>query len=74
MRPRAAFSNQSRPPATIYEMTIAGFILLALGIIAYLAAFARGPGPTMGDDTIQASLFTIATFLMIIGFILLVVI
>lgn len=55
-------------------MTIAGFVLLFLGIIAYLAAFARGPGPTMGDDTIQASLFTIATFMMILGFIFLVVI
>ena len=69
-----SLSNQSRAAATIYEMTIAGFILLGLGIISYLAAFARGPGPTMGDDTIQASLFTIATFLMIAGFILLVVI
>ena len=55
-------------------MTIAGFILLGLGIISYLAAFARGPGPTMGDDTIQASLFTIATFLLFLGFIFLVVI
>lgn len=55
-------------------MTIAGFILLFAGIIAYLAAFGRGPGPTMGDDTLQASLFTIATILMIAGFVLLVVI
>jgi hypothetical protein len=54
--------------------TIAGFILLIVGIIAYLAAFGRGPGPTMGDDTIQATLFTLATFLMVAGFILLVVI
>ncbi len=56
------------------SMTTAGFVLLFLGIIAYLAAFGRGAGPTMGDDTIQASLFTIATILMITGFVFLVVI
>ena len=55
-------------------MTIAGFVLMAIGLIAYLAAFGRGAGPTMGDDTLQASLFTIATILLIAGFVLLVVI
>jgi hypothetical protein len=55
-------------------MTIAGFAMLIIGIICYLAAFARGPGPTMGDDTLQASLFTLATILLFGGFILLVVI
>ena len=74
MRRKGHSSNEPAATATIYGMTIAGFILLGLGIIAYLAAFGRGPGPTMGDDTIQASLFTLATFLMILGFVLLVVI
>jgi hypothetical protein len=55
-------------------MTIAGWVLMAIGLLAYLAAFARGAGPTMGDDTVQASLFTIATILLITGFVLLVVI
>ena len=55
-------------------MTIAGWALMVTGLIAYLAAFARGAGPTMGDDTLQASLFTLATILMITGFVLLVVI
>ncbi len=55
-------------------MTTLGFILLGLGILSYLGAFARGPGPTMGDDTLQASLFTIATILLFGGFILLVVV
>ncbi|MGE0058205.1 MAG: hypothetical protein AB7T32_09490 [Dehalococcoidia bacterium] len=55
-------------------MTTLGFILLGLGIISYLGAFARGPGPTLGDDTLQATLFTLATFLLFAGFILLVVV
>lgn len=55
-------------------MTIIGWLMMAVGLVAYLAAFARGPGPTMGDDTLQASLFTIATILMIAGFVLVVVI
>jgi hypothetical protein len=55
-------------------MTITGWVLMAVGLVAYLAAFARGPGPTMGDDTLQASLFTLATILMIAGFVLVVVI
>ena len=55
-------------------MTIAGWVLMAIGLLAYLAAFARGAGPTMADDTFQASLFTAATILMITGFVLLVVI
>ena len=55
-------------------MAIIGFILFGSGIFSYLAAFGRGAGPTMGDDTLQASLFTIATLLMILGFVFLVVI
>jgi hypothetical protein len=55
-------------------MTIIGWVLMAVGLLAYLAAFAQGPGPTMGDNTLQASLFTIATLLMIAGFVLVAVI
>jgi hypothetical protein len=55
-------------------VTIAGWTLIAVGLIAYLAAFAKGAGPTMGDDPLQASLFTIATLLMIGGFVLVAVI
>ena len=55
-------------------MTIAGWVLIAVGLIAYLAAFAKGAGPTMGDDPLQASLFTLATLLMIAGFVLVAVI
>ena len=53
-------------------MTIVGWIMLAAGLVSYLLAFARGPGPTMGDDTVQASLFTVATILLIGGFLVLV--
>jgi hypothetical protein len=55
-------------------MTIIGWLLMGIGLVAYLAAFAQGPGPTMGDNTLQASLFTIATLLMITGFVLVAVI
>jgi hypothetical protein len=55
-------------------MTIAGWVLMATGLIVYLAAFAQGPGPTMGDNTLQAMLFTLATILMIGGFALVAII
>jgi len=55
-------------------MTLIGFIMLGLGLLVYLAAFAQGPGPTMGDDPLQASLFSLATILLIGGFVILVVI
>ena len=55
-------------------MIIAGWVLLVAGLILYLAAFAKGPGPTMGDDPLQASLFTVATLCLISGFVFLVVI
>ena len=55
-------------------MTVAGWLLMVLGLVCYLAAFGRGAGPTMGDDTLQASLFTIATIFMIAGFALVAVI
>lgn len=55
-------------------MTLAGWVLLALGLLLYLAAFAQGPGPTMGDSTLQASLFTLATVALIAGFVLVAVV
>ncbi|HLG10587.1 MAG TPA: hypothetical protein VI876_02405 [Dehalococcoidia bacterium] len=53
-------------------MTIVGWIMMAVGLIAYLAAFGLGAGPTMGDKPLQASLFTLATILLIGGFLVLV--
>ena len=50
-------------------MTPVGWAMMALGLLTYLAAFAQGPGPTMGDRPLQASLFTLATFLLIAGFV-----
>jgi hypothetical protein len=47
---------------------------MALGLLLYLAAFAMGPGPTMGDNPKQATLFTLATLGLIAGFVLLVVV
>lgn len=43
---------------------------MGLGLLLYLAAFAQGPGPTMGDRPLQATLFTLATLLLIGGFVL----
>lgn len=54
-------------------MPILGWGLLGLGILLYLWAFAQGPGPTMGDSTLQASLFTLATVALIAGFLVLVI-
>jgi hypothetical protein len=48
--------------------------MFVAGIIAYLGAFAMGPGPTMGDDPKQATLFTLATILLIAGLVLLLVV
>jgi hypothetical protein len=42
--------------------------MMAVGFLLYLAAFAQGPGPTMGDRPLQASLFTLATALLLLGF------
>ena len=53
---------------------IAGWSMFVLGIVLYLAAFAMGPGPTMGDDPKQATLFTLATVLLIAGLVFLIVI
>jgi hypothetical protein len=54
-------------------MTILGWAMMAIGLVSYLGAFALGAGPTMGDKPLQASLFTLATILMIGGFFVLVV-
>jgi len=54
-------------------MTILGWAMMAIGLVSYLGAFALGAGPTMGDKPLQASLFTLATILMIAGFFVLVV-
>ena len=53
-------------------MTIIAWGMMAFGLLSYLAAFALGAGPTMGDKPGQASLFTLATILMIGGFFVLV--
>jgi len=53
-------------------MTILGWAMMAVGLVAYLAAFALGAGPTMGDKPMQASLFSLATLLLIGGFLVLV--
>jgi hypothetical protein len=53
-------------------VTIVGWIMIGVGFIAYLVAFGLGAGPTMGDKPMQASLFTLATVLMIGGFLVLV--
>jgi len=53
-------------------MTILGWAMMGIGLVSYLAAFALGAGPTMGDKPLQASLFTLATVLMIGGFLVLV--
>jgi hypothetical protein len=55
-------------------MTIAGWVIMALGLLVYLAAFAQGAGPTMGDKPLQAGLFTLATVMLIAGFVLVAVI
>lgn len=55
-------------------MIIAGWAMMALGLVLYLWAFAQGSGPTMGDSTFQATLFTGATLLMVLGFVFVAVI
>jgi hypothetical protein len=52
---------------------VAGWFMMGVGLVLYLAAFAQGPGPTMGDRPLQATLFTLATLLLVGGFILVVV-
>jgi hypothetical protein len=54
-------------------LTYTGFALMAVGLIIYLLAFAQGAGPTMGDRPLQATLFTVATALLIVGLLLVIV-
>ena len=53
---------------------ILGWLMFVVGLVCYLIAFAMGPGPTMGDDPKQATMFTVATALLIGGLVLLLVI
>jgi hypothetical protein len=53
-------------------MTIVAWAMMAIGLVSYIAAFALGAGPTMGDKPLQASLFSLATILMVVGFLVLV--
>jgi hypothetical protein len=55
-------------------VTIAGWAMIVVGLVAYLVAFAQGPGPTLGDRPLQATLFTGATVLLVGGFVLVAVI
>lgn len=55
-------------------MIIAGWVMMAVGLVLYLVAFAKGSGPTMGDSTLVASLYSLATLLMIAGFVFVAVI
>ena len=55
-------------------MTIAGWAAMAVGLVLYLVAFALGAGPTMADRPLQASLFTLASVLLILGFVMVAVI
>ncbi len=53
-------------------MFILAFVLVGIGFGLYLGAFAQGPGPSMSDKPLQASMFFGATACMVTGFLLLV--
>ena len=55
-------------------MLVAGWVMMAVGLVVYILAFGMGAGPTMGDNPLQASAFSIGTILMILGFIFVAVI
>ena len=55
-------------------MIIAGWIFIVVGLLFYLLAFTKGPGPTMGDEPEVAGFYTVATILMIAGFVMVAVI
>jgi len=55
-------------------MAVAGWAFMVIGLVVYLAAFAQGPGPTMADRPLQAALFTLATALLVAGFVLVAVV
>ena len=63
-------AGRSGFPFRTATMTYIGFGLMAVGLVVYLAAFAQGAGPTMGDRPLQATLFTVATALLIVGLLL----
>jgi hypothetical protein len=54
-------------------MFIAAVVLLVVGFLLYLGAFAQGPGPSMADKPLQAWMFFGATVCMATGFLLFVV-
>ena len=53
-------------------MFIAAIVMLVIGFLLYLGAFAQGPGPSMGDKPLQAWMFFGATASMVTGFLLMV--
>ena len=55
-------------------MLIAGWVMMAVGLIVYIVGFGMGAGPTMGDNPAQATAFTLGTLLMIVGFVFVAVI
>ena len=55
------------------DVVIGAVVLLVLGFVLYLGAFAQGPGPSMSDRPLQAWMFFGATACMVTGFLLLVV-
>ncbi len=55
------------------RVLIAAIVLMAIGFLLYLGAFAQGPGPSMSDRPLQAWMFFGATACMVTGFLLLVV-
>ena len=54
-------------------MFIAAIVIMAMGFLLYLGAFAQGPGPSMADRPLQAWMFFGATACMVTGFLILVV-
>ena len=55
-------------------MLIAGWVMMAVGLVVYILAFGMGAGPPMGDKPLQASAVSLGTILMIVGFIFVAVI
>lgn len=54
-------------------MFVVAIVLLVIGFLLYLGAFAQGPGPSMSDRPVQAWMFFGATACIVTGFLLLVV-
>lgn len=53
-------------------MLVVAIVLLSIGFLLYLGAFAQGPGPSMSDRPLQAWMFFGATACMVTGFLVLV--